>query len=216
MDLITQVYNKKDEFRVSPSIKWTNSILHLKARFSFGKAACYEITTGLKDLDRPGFESCICKLLAVSFWGCSFELQIIFKWSNGSYFVGSYEEDETRGMIIGAFKPFQQVLFPFSLLCFQASQGRSWENPFPLVNRHLLTPVLESWVGGLLAAPQGTAPNPEDLVCCTPHWVQVPSFPPSPPETVSRCAQRSPTWMTPVAPKRDSRPAEWPGEKYTH
>ena len=90
--------------------------------------------------------------------------------------------------------------FPFPLLCFQASQGRSWENPFPLMNRHLLTPVLESWVGGLLAAPQGTAPNPEDLVRCTPHWVQVPSFPPSPPETVSRCAQRSSTWMTPVAP----------------
>lgn len=106
--------------------------------------------------------------------------------------------------------------FPFPLLCFQASQGRSWENPFPLVNRHLLTPVLESWVGGLLAAPQGTAPNPEDLVRCPPHWVQVPSFPPSPPETVSRCAQRSSTWMTPVAPKRDSSPAEWPGAKYTH
>ena len=114
------------------------------------------VRTGVKDLHRPWFESCICKLLAVSFWGCSFELQIIFKWSDGSYFVGLYEENETRGMIIGAFKPFQQVLFPFPL-CFQAPRGRSWESPFPLVNRHLITPILESCVG--LSAAQGAAPN---------------------------------------------------------
>ena len=127
-------------------------------------------------------------------------------------------KDKTRGMITGTFEPFQQVLFTVPFLPFQAGLGRNWENPFPPVNRQIPhhPNTWEPYDFPLQTAPRGQHLDARRSgLVPVPLGGRYPVFHHHPRDWVSHCARCSSTLMTPVAPKRDNSPTEWPWEKQT-